>query len=228
MDFGGPVVSDECVHDQLVCTTCGEAIDSVVPRVVYDDLDRSAQKARRAETGMRNQLAQHRRTEPQAAVVQDILDYWHPLMPTAQIPLDGKRAERVRWALKSLRPDPLDVVAQIKEAIDGCARLPYVWGKGRMPFGTSKQRQADLVLILRDEVTIARFRGYARRPVAEDVMVSVPQSSIDAMAERVARLEWALEMLRELDASREAAFGAVCGRLDVFEQSGQSALKVAA
>jgi hypothetical protein len=216
-------VSDEsCVHEQLVCRECGEVISSFVAREVYDDLDRAAKKSRRAETAMRSQLAQHRRQDPAAGVVTDILEYWHPLMPGADIPLDGERADRVRWALKFKKPQ------EIKEAIDGAARLPYVWGDGdrarRVQFGTSKQRRVDLTLILRNERTIERFRGYAREAGSEDVMVMVPQDKIDRMAERVQRLEWAYELYREMHESREVVFGELCRRLGEYEQTGQTRL----
>src|SRR5689334_9146115 len=114
--------------------------------------EKEVTRLRRVEQGLRAQLTQRHKDDPGAKTVREILDYWQPLMPRAKTPLDGVRADAVRKALAAHTP------AELKEAIEGAYRRPYVWKDGqRMRFGTSKQRFIDITLLFRDERTIERF-----------------------------------------------------------------------
>ena len=99
---------------------------------------------------LRGQLSRLRKVDPQAATVERIMHYWRDKLrgPTSRVllPLDGKRADAVRRAIRQLVENDDDpelatvdkaahaeatkraedrAVERILAAIDGCARFPF-------------------------------------------------------------------------------------------------------
>jgi hypothetical protein len=73
--------------------------------------------------------------------------------------MTGKRAKTVRAALRMGY-----TVDQLKLALEGLAKFPFVGPSGRCAAGTPAQRYDDVDHALRDETTIERFIGYATAP----------------------------------------------------------------
>jgi hypothetical protein len=166
-------------------------------RVDLENAETELRIARRRETALRTELRKHLEEDAGAAEIKEILAEWKIICghQRAKTPLDGARAKAVRRMLKvGYTAD------QLKKAIHGCGRFPYVGPHGRVTDGTQKDRHDDLTLILRDESTVDRFIGYADRPVeaGRDNVVSI-QSAGSRRAEREtkAKLETVSEMLTE-------------------------------
>lgn len=116
---------------------------------------------RRREQALRTELRKHLEEDAGASDVKEILAEWKIVCghPKAKTPMDGARAKAVRRMLKAGYS-----VEQLKKAVMGCGRFPYVGATGRLPTGDRTNRHDDLTLILRDESTVERFIAYADRP----------------------------------------------------------------
>lgn len=183
----------------------------------------------RAEQKAKNELKAGKDREPTDPEVQEVLEYWIGRLgkrTTTKIPPSGGRAKKVKWALHNGF-----TTGEIKLAIDGLARMPYVWDHGkykkRMAYGTSKQRSDDITACLYDELAIARFQGYARQPEPEERSVPVPQSVLDRMRARVDRAVWAAEVWKDR-AHQEDEYIAILEKRLVAAEAGRPMLSVAA
>lgn len=172
-------------HGDVVCLRCRQLEQQIeaqrakwqqqlqiVARTLEEEGEKRAaaeHQARRsgmAELAARRELARALEDEPQAEEITTVLQHWQNKLghPKANIKLAGKRAGVVRKSMRLGHTDPPleNVLDELLEAIDGLALFPYV-GPGRKPTGTPKERYDDVEHALRDEATIERFRGYARR-----------------------------------------------------------------
>ena len=153
-------------------------------------LELNLRRAGSAELALRRELEQHREDDPASQEVRRLLDYWKLKLnhPKAKTPLSGGRAKLVLKAMRmGYKPD------QIRQAIDGLAKLPYVRAGGRKPDGAERERFDDLGHCLKDEATIERFIRYATTPA--------PGRSAVPLAPAVERI------LERLDAARQTGPG---------------------
>ncbi len=113
-------------------------------------------RQRRSIGALRAQLADKHRTAPNAEEVRRVLEHWqHKLMPRAEIPLDGKRADLVRKQLRNFDADTLCL------AVDGLAMVPFVGAHGRQAHdGPDAKRHADVSHFCGDEERVQRMAGY--------------------------------------------------------------------
>jgi hypothetical protein len=129
----------------------------------------------------------------EAKIVLDIIQYWVQQTghTKAKVSAAGERAKYVRKALHMGHS-----VEEIKEAIDGAARFPYVVNKRRSRTGSKEQLYDDLPTVLRDEVQIQKMRrlskghGEPLQPVAQPEAEPSPPSAIDEW--RKLNYPWAL------------------------------------
>lgn len=150
-------------------------------RVDLENAETELRVARRRETALRNELRKHLEDDPANAAVKEVLAEWKIVCnhQRAKTPLDGARAKAVRRMLKAGY-----TADQLKKAILGCGRFPYVGPQGRVSSGDTKTRHDDLTLILRDESTVERFIGYADRDDKPDSEKVVQLQSIRGGGER--------------------------------------------
>lgn len=122
-------------------------------------LQQQLRRAGSAEMALRRELNRVREDEPQAQEVRAVLDHWKRRLghPKAKCPLTGKRAKVVRLALRS------HSLAEVLEAVDGLALVPFVGARGRKQQGEPHERHDDVEHCLGDEQRIMRFRGYLQR-----------------------------------------------------------------
>jgi len=106
---------------------------------------------------LRAELTRRAEESPEAKQIRRVLDHWAADHPRAKTPTGGARWKTVA---KALRLD--HTVDELLEAVDGLRTRPYVTDRGRSATGSPSQRYDDLTIALRDESTIARFRGYAQ------------------------------------------------------------------
>jgi hypothetical protein len=95
---------------------------------------------------------------------------------------NDKRADAVRkafgWGFS---------VPDLKLAIDGLKRKPYVWEVGnrtkRMAYGIKSQRHDRLQIVLGDTGSVERFQEYATESEPDERLVSIPARVLDRMHE---------------------------------------------
>lgn len=146
-------------------------------------------------------LTKMARAEPEAETIERCLAHWKNACrsprSTVEIPLDGKRAAFVRKTLKRLIENDQDPAlanpdkderakalqdatqraeAAIHEAIEAAARFPYreKYGQRHTEPGPGRYKQNDIPDILKDEITLAKFRALhdgdeKRRAYAHDL-----------------------------------------------------------
>ncbi len=85
--------------------------------------------------------------------VKEIFSHWQTVMNHPKAKIDKKRANKIVQSLKLGYS-----LAELKEAIDGCAKTPFNMGQN-----DKGQRYDDIELILRDASHIDRFIGNARQ-----------------------------------------------------------------
>lgn len=113
---------------------------------------------------LRDELSGRRTNDPDAEQVRMLLSYWKVALgkrKTTAVPLDGARAQKVRWALRIYDEQ------RLCKAIDGCARWPYQGPYGRR---SRVQKDAfklddDIRKICRDEQTFEKFETLGMCPV---------------------------------------------------------------
>lgn len=143
-------------------------------------------RAGRAEVALRRELSDHREDEPEAKAIREVCEHWKKRLnhERAKTPLTGTRAQKVRARLREKF-----TVEDLKKAIDGCARKPYVGPGGRKSSGKPADRHDDLELICRDEKHVERFIEIADEPDEPVVTQRAPQppgpSGVDALLSRL-------------------------------------------
>lgn len=157
-------------HRDFIDPTTGE-LDTAGLMAAFDNkaeelsaLEYKLRQSAKSEVALRRELARQHSEGPHAEQVREVLEYWlakcHKSSRT-KIPMDGARAQKVRSRLNQGF-----TVDDLKEAVDGCARLPFVGPHGRVATNAAgTQRQDDIELICRDETYVERFRGYAKQPI---------------------------------------------------------------
>ena len=113
--------------------------------------------ALRAQISRLRRDRNERVADPLLEEAQELFDYWREKLAPKAKEFSGKRLEAV---LARLRPDPQNRPDEIRAAIDGVARLPYVTANGRAASGQTKERQVELELICRSEANLQRFASY--------------------------------------------------------------------
>ena len=160
----------------------------------YALVDKALRKERKVSAALAAQLSGKHRQGPKAAQVLEVIEHWVSELGhhRVKVATDDKRADAVRKALGWGF-----TVEDLKLAIDGLARYPYVWsGRGRMRFGLREQRQDRLQTILSDTAVVERFIGYALEDAPDDRHVWVPAKALDRMHERVQRAEQLADAFR--------------------------------
>lgn len=125
--------------------------------------------------GVRAELTKQRQNSPEAAGVRDVFDHWVKVLgkdPSRQKP-DSKLGEKRQAKIRARLREGF-TVDELKRAIDGLARRPFVGPKGRMAQGSQSQRFDDLTTALADETTVPRFIGYAETEPESNVVELVP------------------------------------------------------
>lgn len=153
----------------MTCERC-QAEQERADRIAADlhsaeqDLVHKRREIKRLNTLLKNQTER----DPGAKLVTEILQYWQKATnhPKAKIPLNGERADKVRGRLKDFTPD------QLKEALEGYARFPYVRDAERVSTGDDlTERFDDAELIFRNEKTVENGIKLLARARAEEQKV---------------------------------------------------------
>jgi hypothetical protein len=146
----------QCEEYREMLVTAEEANSELARQVagLHGLLTRSG----KTEVALRTELARQREEEPEAEAIRAVLNHWKVKLnhPKAKTPLGGERAKKVRARLRERF-----TVEDLKLAVDGCAKVPFVGAGGRRATGTDRERHDDLKLICQDESTVERFMRYA-------------------------------------------------------------------
>lgn len=179
MTDAAPLIRDDCPGCQQLLGLLGTAEDAntELGRQVAG-LERLLKRSGMAEVALKQELDRQREEEPEADEIRAVLTHWKLRLghTRAKTPLAGARANKVRARLRERF-----TVADLKLAIDGCAKLPYVGAGGRKAAGKPKERFDDLTLICRDESSVERFMSYA----AEPVEVTLEGRGVEALLARL-------------------------------------------
>jgi hypothetical protein len=143
-----------------ICPHCGEQIPQIVNQeLVIKDLLKQLGKSKATIEGMRNDRRAGLKSDPFYEDSLEVFEHWRErLMPGArEFSQDRAKAVMARLRAGATTDD-------LKKAIDGCARKPYVTEKGRSADGLPSERYADLELICRSERHVMQFQAYADDP----------------------------------------------------------------
>lgn len=182
------------------CPDCGVELEYVarlleLKRIAEGETTKKAAAVARLTSGRNKE----RRFSPFAAEAEELFEYWRErLWPEAR-EFGDKRFDAVVGRLE--KGYSLD---DLKRAVDGCARKPYVTDKGRAAQGSEGDREVELELICRSPIHVDRFKRYAEEPVSNVVELPVPQRRGDVNDPFSRPLDRALIALR-----REFGFDAV-------------------
>lgn len=182
------------------CTSCG-VVNDVIPKLllVVKDLESANAQLRRQNSVLRGERNDQRSLSPFAEQAQQVFDHWsQQLSPNAR-EFGTKRFDAVVDRLEKGY-----TVDDLKQAVDGCARKPYVTDSGRQESGQPGERQVELELICRSPGNVDRFKTYAEQPVSNVVELPLPQRHRDATDPFQRPLDRAIVALR-----REFGFDAV-------------------
>lgn len=131
-----------------------------------DLADRECRRLRLEADRLRSELRQVREEDPRSKLIREVCDYWIAALgktKRTKCPVNGARWNRVRARMNDGYSVP-----QLKAAIDGCAKRPYVGPHGRQATDDrGAKRHDDLELICRDETTVERFTSYTELPAQE-------------------------------------------------------------
>lgn len=147
------------VREGLACEHCDRMSREL--QQAHQDLavaETTMRKMRRTEQALRAQLSDRHKNGPDSEKVMEVLEHWKAkCKPRARIGTDGKRADYVRKQLKHYSVD------QLKQAVDGLAKLPAVGEKGgRVPAGTPNSTvYNDVEHFCSDEIRVERCMGHA-------------------------------------------------------------------
>lgn len=99
------------------------------------------------------ELAEARGTPaPGSSAVRELFEYWQLRTGHERAKLDAKRARKIRDRLKDGY-----TVDEIRQAINGVAKFPFVVDGGRSSTGRSNQRFDDIELVCRNGPNLERF-----------------------------------------------------------------------
>jgi hypothetical protein len=155
--------------NEVRCPDCGFPVAEANERIMLlekeletkEDNLRDLEIALRAERSkvsrLRGERDKQKSSEPLLPQAEEVFIYWQEKLAPQAREFSGKRFDNVIARLKHGA-----TVEELKEAIDGCAKLPYVDNNGRKATGRPSERQADLELICRTEAHVTRFRSYAQ------------------------------------------------------------------
>lgn len=180
-------------------------------------LQHQLRRAAGAEQALRQQLEQREESDPKSQDVRAVLAGWEARHPRAKTPMTGKRAKTVRAALRMGY-----TVDQLKLALEGLAKFPFVGPSGRCAAGTPAQRYDDVDHALRDETTIERFIGYATNPQAQaNVQSKAPSVPSNVRRERPAG-DPVDRLLERLEAVKPSGLGKWTARCPAHEDRNAS------
>jgi hypothetical protein len=147
-------------------------------------------RLRRVVQGLEQAARDKYADRPDAKIVTHLLETWQVFCghERCAIPLDGKRAERVRFWLKTYSAEYLEQVFR------AAGEHPYVWGYKRQRHGTSDTRRTQIETLLKDEKTIEGLRSLLDAPL--NPTVQIPQAALDKMRFRVKAMEAQVERMR--------------------------------
>jgi hypothetical protein len=167
------------------------------------DLDLMTEKfkqAVRAEQTAKNRLNGQRAHEPRAADIQNVIDHWRLICdhPRAKAPAGSDRWDAVRKMLLAEFS-----TADLKQACNGAARVPYVVNSRRSGTGARKQRYDDLTLICRDVRKVEQFMDLALDEDGELVPPApnepvVGARLLDEAIDEAAKYRRTAELLKEM------------------------------
>jgi len=109
-------------------------------------------------TRLQNQIEREHGESAEAKVVMEVIEYY--AMTTGhtgtKVTAIGANADAVRKAIRMGH-----TVAELKEAVDGAAKFPFVRNYRRSATGSRKERYDTLATVLRDENQIMKLRELA-------------------------------------------------------------------
>ena len=177
------------------CTDCQRAalIEDEL-RADYEALDRASKWQQRRILSLERQLAEERESGPKAKDTRELFTYWQERCGHPNTKLGEKRMTAIQSALGQF------TVAEIRQAIDGAAAMPFQVNAERRPEGTKKQRYDDIELICRNEVNVERFMAIGE----QSKFGSLTCLECDAPVMRVF-LSFCRAHLKQTEATREAA-----------------------
>lgn len=126
-------------------------------RIQLQDAEGEIRRQRRQIAQLKSELSKSRKDAPEYETAKRVYDYWKRTFSKNGTTKFGPAREKAVVArLKEGFEEE-----QLRQAIDGCKKKPFVGPHGRMCEGKKAQRHDDLALICRDETTVPRFMGYA-------------------------------------------------------------------
>jgi hypothetical protein len=133
----------------------------------YDVLNEKAKQAFRAEQAAKNKVNVTAATDERSNEIRGLCDHWRLVCnhERSKTPPGSDRWNAVRKMLEHFS------IFEVKQAINGAARFPYVVDARRREQGSKKQRFDDLTLICRDVRQVERFMELALDEDGEPVDV---------------------------------------------------------
>ena len=185
--------------------------------------ERENLRLRRVIQGLEQAARDRHADRPDAKTVAHLLEVWQTECDhhKCKVPLDGKRAERVRWALKHYSAEYLEQVFQ------AAGQFPYVWAYKRQRIGFSDQRRTQIETLLKDEKTIENLHALLESE-QPSLTVQVPQSTLDKMRQRVKDMEWAVAFYRREALEERETAEAAWNRVAEWEEGRPRLTEVAA
>lgn len=162
----------------------------------YRAVEQALRRERRATQALQQELERVREEDPGADDVKAVCTHWKTACghQRAKTPISGVRAKAVRGRLKDGH-----TTAELKQAIDGYAKAPFVVNAERVAHGQRHQRYDDLELICRNEKTVAKGIELATaRPPLGDVWSERVEHMMYRAVDAVRELEAKNALLREL------------------------------
>ena len=133
-----------------------------------EDAERDMRVMRAKITRLQNQIEREHGESAEAKVVMEVIEYY--AMTTGhtgtKVTAIGANADAVRKAIRMGH-----TVAELKEAVDGAAKFPFVRNYRRSATGSRKERYDTLATVLRDENQIMLRR------LAKTGAISKPSTS---------------------------------------------------
>lgn len=169
-----------------------------------ENAERELRVKRAAVTRLQNQIDREHELSEEATVVKEIIEYYAKTTGHTRTKITpiGANADAIRKAFRMKH-----TVEEIKQAIDGAAKFPFVTGPGqRSATGKKQQRYDSLETILRNENQIRKFRELAGVDLGEPVALETEDVSLTT-AERMRALNYplarVLSALWQIDAPLE-------------------------
>lgn len=160
-----------------------------------DLTDRECRKLRREAGQLRKKLEDAREDDPKSKDIREVLDHWvkatgksSRTSVTPKTPTGG-----VRWASVQARLNDTFTVDDLKQAVDGAVRMPFVGPRGRQAVhAPGCQREDDIELICRNERNVERFKGYAGPKLKPQLSLVPPteQGPLERAVSQLAEGRW--------------------------------------